>query len=279
MKIVKAEEITNKVCELTIKANISLRKDVLAVLKKSLRTEKNPRTKKIISIIIENADIAERKNIPICQDTGMAVVFCEIGQNVHIEGDINKAITEGIRLGYKKGFLRKSVVSDPLLRKNTMTNTPAVIHYSFVKGDNIKLTVLPKGFGSENAGRTAMLSPTDSEKEIIDFVVTTVKEKGADACPPLILGIGIGGTLDKAAFLAKKATLNPIGRPNPKGHLANLERKILKEVNKTGIGPAGLGGKTTCLGVSILDFATHIAGLPVAVNVSCHAFRSASATI
>jgi fumarate hydratase subunit alpha len=213
--------------------------------------------------------------MPICQDTGIAVVFCEIGQNLQIEGDINKAINEGIKRGYKRGFLRKSVVSDPLLRKNRMTNTPAIIHYDFVKGDNIKLTVLPKGFGSENASRTIMLRPTDGEKEIIDFAVKTVKEAGADACPPLVLGIGIGGTLDKAVFLAKKATLVPIGRPNPKKHLADLERKILKEVNKTGIGPAGLGGNVTCLGVKVLSFATHIAGLPLCLNISCHALRSA----
>ena len=175
MKNIKAREITNKVCELAIRANVSLRKDVLAALRKALRAEKNPLAKKIINILIENADIAERKKMPICQDTGIAVVFCEIGQNLHIEGDINKAINEGIKRGYKRGFLRKSVVSDPLLRKNRMTNTPAIIHYDFVKGDNIKLTVLPKGFGSENASRTIMLRPTDGEKEIIDFAVKTVK--------------------------------------------------------------------------------------------------------
>ena len=279
MRRIRAGEITKTVAMLAIKANISLRIDVLNALKRAARSEKKKTARRILNILIENAKIAKSKKIAICQDTGMAVVFCGIGQQVYIEGDITRAINEGIRLGYKKGFLRKSVVSDPILRKNTNTNTPCVIHYNIIKGNRVRLTVLPKGFGSENAGRLVMLKPTDTENEIVDFVIKTVKETGADACPPLILGIGIGATSDKAASLSKEATLRPIDRPNPKRHLERLERLILSKVNKTNIGPAGLGGSTTCLGVNILTFPTHIAGLPVCLNISCHAMRSASKVI
>lgn len=275
MRTIKAEHITEAVADLAIKANISLRKDVSDALKKALRLEEKTQAKGILQILLDNARLAKEQNLAICQDTGMAVVFCEIGQDIRVEGDINRAINNGIRLGYKKGFLRKSVVGDPLIRKNTGTNTPCIIHYDMVKGKKLKLTVLPKGFGSENASRLIMLKPTDGAKEIIEFVVKTVRETGRSACPPLVLGIGIGGTLDKAALLAKKATLKPIDKPNPKRHLAYLEGAILTEVNNTNIGPAGLGGKNTCIGVNILSFATHIAGLPVCLNVSCHALRSA----
>jgi fumarate hydratase subunit alpha len=279
MRKISTKVITETVADLAIKANFSLRKDILSALKAGLRSEKKLLAKSALEVIIENARIAEREGLAICQDTGLAVVFCEIGQDIYVQGDINKAINDGIRLGYKKGYLRKSVVSDPLLRKNTDTNTPAVIHYDFIKGSKIRLTVLPKGFGSENASRLIMLKPNDGEKEIVDFVIQTVKEGGPDACPPLILGIGMGGTMDKAAFLAKKAILDPISRPNPKRHLAYLEKLILSKVNKTGIGPAGLGGKTTCLGVNILSYPTHIAGFPLCLNISCHALRSASKVI
>jgi fumarate hydratase subunit alpha len=279
MRKISTAVIRNAIADLAIEANIILRKDVKLALEKARKAEKKSAPKKILSILLENAAIARRRNIPICQDTGMAVVFCEIGDKVFIKGDINRAIDKGIRLGYKKGFLRKSVVADPLLRKNTKTNTPAVIHYSFIKGKNIRLTVLPKGVGSENASRVVMLRPTADENEIIDFVLKAVKELGPDTCPPLILGIGIGGTLNEAALLAKQATLKPVGTHNPKKHIARLEQKILSEINKTGIGPAAVGGKTTCLGVNILTFPTHIGSLPVCVNISCHALRSATRII
>ncbi|NQT89686.1 MAG: fumarate hydratase [Candidatus Omnitrophica bacterium] len=279
MRKISSDKIRNAVAELAVRANVSLRKDILEALKKAQRSETKPLAKKTLALLIENAKIAESEFIPICQDTGMAVVSCEIGQDVHVKGDLTKAINEGIKQGYKKGHLRKSVVSDPLIRKNTKTNTPCVIHFKIVSGGALKLTVLPKGFGSENKSRLIMLKPTDTDKEIIGFVISVVKAAGADACPPFILGIGIGGTLDKAAHLAKEATLRPIHKPNPKSHLGRIEKQILSAANKTGIGPAGLGGKTTCLGVNILSFPTHIAGLPVCVNISCHAMRSASAVI
>ncbi len=275
MREIEAKKIRDTVKRLAIKANFSLRKDVLSALKKALTTEKKPCAKKALKVLIENADIAKSEKIPICQDTGFAEVFCDIGQEIHVKGSIEEAVTEGIRLAYAEGFLRKSVVSDPILRKNTYTNTPCVIHYELVKGDKIKLTVLPKGFGSENASSIKMLRPTDSEDDIIDYIVEAVKLSGADACPPIVLGIGIGGTLDKAALLAMKAILRPIGKGNQKKHIARMESRILAKLNKTGIGPAGLGGKTTCLGVNILSFPTHIAGLPVCIKISCHATRSA----
>jgi len=279
MRKISTKKITDAVTDLAIKANIFLRSDLLNGLKKALRAETDLRAKNILKTLIENADIAKNKRLPICQDTGMALLFCEIGQQAYISGDIDKAINDGVKKGYAKGFLRKSVVGDPLLRKNTDTNTPSVIHYSFIKGDKVKLTLLPKGFGSENASRTCMLNPTDTEEEILEFVQDVVASKGKDACPPLVIGIGIGGTLDKAASLSKEALLLPITKSNSKKHLSRLEKRILEKINQTGIGPAGIGGKTTCLGVNILDFPTHIAGVPVAINISCHALRSASCTI
>ena len=279
MRKIKDKKITQIVKQLAIKANLSLRKDVLDALKRALRNEKNPSAKNVLKVLIENAEIARRNAIPICQDTGLAEVFFQIGQAVFVEGDITTAINEGIRLGYKDGLLRKSVVVDPLIRKNTNTNTPCVIHYDIIKGDKIKITVVPKGFGSENASSLKMLKPTDTEKEIVDFVLDTVKHAGYDACPPLVIGIGIGGTLDKAALLATEAIIHPINKKNPKKHLALMEDTILKRLNFTNIGPAGMGGKTTCLGVNILSFATHIAGLPLCVKISCHATRSATGVI
>jgi len=275
MREIEAKKIKEAVKHLATKANFSLRKDILNALKKALTLEKKPYAKRVLQVLIDNAKIAKSERIPICQDTGIAEVFCTIGQDVHVKDDIGKAITEGIKLAYVEGFLRKSVVSDPILRKNTNTNTPCIIHYDIVKGDKIKLTVLPKGFGSENASTLKMLKPTDSEDYIVDYIVEAVKLSGADACPPIVLGIGIGGTIDKAALLAMKAILRPIEKSNSKKHIARMERKILARLNKTGIGPAGLGGKTTCLGVNILSFPTHIAGLPVCIKISCHATRSA----
>jgi len=279
MRIIKTAQIRDAVKELAIKANINLRKDVLDALKRSIVLEKDKNARDRLRLIIENADIARRESMPICQDTGMAAVFCELGEDIKIPKDIKKVIAEGIRAGYKEGYLRKSVVSDPLLRKNTNTNTPPVIHFDIVKGDRMRLTVLPKGFGSENASRLFMLRPTDGEEEIVDYVLETVKDKGADACPPLVLGIGIGGTIDTVPILATKAILRRIGSRNKNRHVGALEKRILKRVNSTGIGPAGLGGKVTCIGVNILTYATHIAGLPLCVKVSCHATRSATKTI
>jgi fumarate hydratase subunit alpha len=279
MRMIEAKKIADRVSELAIKANISLRQDVLFKLNKAYVSEKKSIAKRVLKVLIDNAKIAKDNKIPICQDTGIAVVFCDIGEGLRIKGDINRAINDGIRLGYKRGFLRKSVVSDPFLRNNTGTNTPAVIHYNFTKGERLKITVLPKGFGSENACQVAMLKPTDGEKEILDFVIKSVKAAGPDACPPFILGIGIGGTLEKAVLLSKEATLKSIVKANPKKDLAALEKLILHEVNKIGIGPAGVGGDTTCLGVNILTYPTHIAGLPVCVNINCHAMRSATGVI
>jgi fumarate hydratase subunit alpha len=279
MREIPGNKITEIVAKLSIRANLSLRKDILLALEKALLSEKNVNAKHIIKILIENAKIAKKDNIPICQDTGFAEVFCSIGQDTCIKGDATKAINKGIRIGYSRACLRKSVVSDPIIRKNTNTNTPCVIHYDLVRGDKIKITVLAKGFGSENASALKMLKPNDSEEDIVDFVLHVVKSSGAQACPPLVIGIGLGGTLDKSALLATQAILYPISRKNPKKHLARIEEIIFKRVNLTGIGPAGLGGSTTCLGVNILSFPTHIAGLPLCVKISCHATRSATGII
>ena len=256
-----------------------MRGDVLKALSKAYKLEGNSLSKNALKIIIENANLAKKNKMPICQDTGMAVLFCDIGDKVQITGDINKAIDDGIRLAYKEGSLRKSVVRDPFLRSNTKTNTPAVVHYNFIKGERIKITVLPKGFGCENASAIKMFNPTDTEKDIENFVVDIVESSGADACPPLVIGIGIGGTMDKAASLATEAIIRPINKSNSIKHIAKLEKDILTKVNKTGIGPAALGGRSTALGVNILAFPTHIAGLPVCVKISCHATRSATGII
>ena len=278
MRKISAEEAVAVVAELALKSNFILRKDVLSALNRAEKSEKGF-GKSALDVLISNARIARENSLAICQDTGMAVVFCEIGRELFIRGDLEKAINKGIKTGYEKGYLRKSVVADPLTRKNTNTNTPCVIHYDFVKGDKLKITVLPKGFGSENASGLHMFKPTDGPRQIIDFCVDLVKKHGQDACPPLVLGVGIGGTADTAALLAKKALLRHIGKKNPKKHIAKLEHDILLAINKTGIGPAGLGGKATCLWVNVLTYPTHIAGLPVCVNIGCHAMRSASASI
>jgi len=276
MRKIDAGKIRKTVSELCIEANISLRKDILHALKKALRSEKNRRAKDTLKEIIENAGIAKRERLPICQDTGMAVIYCEIGQNLLIvNGDLSIAINDGVRDGYRKGYLRKSVVESPLVRENTHTNTPAIIHTKIVPGDKLKIVVCPKGFGSENKSQTKMLKPTAPIKEIKDFILDVVKKSGAGACPPLVLGIGIGGTFEKAAELAKFALLRPIDEKNGKEHLYRLEKELLNDINRLNIGPMALGGKTTALGVNIIEFPTHIAGLPVAVCVSCHATRSA----
>ena len=279
MRNINVNEIRKTVSRLCIQANTKLRPDILAALKKALRKEKNALARKILKELIENARIAARENLAICQDTGMVVVFLDMGEDVHIAGGgLYDAVNNGVKDGYAKGCLRKSV-ADPLTRKNTKTNAPSVIYTEITAGNKLKIRVIPKGFGSENKSRIKMFNPTAGIRDIKEFIADTVKKAGADACPPLVLGVGIGGTMDKAAELAKLACLCPVNKHNPKRHIRTLEIELLREINKLGIGPMGLGGKTTALGVNILEYPTHIAGLPVAVNISCHATRSASAII
>jgi len=250
----------------------------LSALKTARVHERTTRAKNILSVLIENSRIAKTKKIPICQDTGLAIVFVEIGQDVRVKGSLTDAINEGVKRGYEKGYLRSSVVDDPILRNKSKYNTPAVIHYNVVSGDKIKITVMPKGFGSENKSKTYMLLPTSQPKDIIKAVAEgAVTLAGPDACPPFVIGVGIGGTLDKAVELSKKALLLPIGFKHKDKHINKLTRYMLKAVNSLSIGPMGLGGKTTALGINVLTYPTHIAGLPVAINISCHALRSATA--
>jgi len=280
MRTLNVEKIKETVSKLCVEANVSLRKDIENVIKHAIKSETNKRAKRVLEILIENADIARKEHRPLCQDTGLVSVYVEIGQDVKlIGGDLGKAIDRGVELGYKESFLRKSIVKSPLIRKNTGTNTPSVIYTKIVKGNKVKVTVSPKGFGSENKSKLHMLNPTASEEDVIAFVVDTIKDIGPDACPPYILGIGIGGTFDKVASLAKEALLLPVNKPNKVKHLKAIENKILKKVNSLKIGAMGFGGKTTCLGVNILEYPTHIAGLPLAINVGCHITRSASKII
>lgn len=277
MRTMDVRKIRQAVAKLVVKANISLREDILCALKSAYAKEQNAKAKKILNILLENAAVASSEKIPICQDTGLTAVFLEIGQSVNLRGgDLDKAVNDGVKEGSKKGFLRRSVVSDPLLRVNTKDNAPAVIHIKIVPGDRVKVTVSPKGFGSENKSSIRMFRPTDNVSVIENFVLDTVKKAGPDACPPYIIGIGIGGTLDKACLLAKEALLRPLNRRHPKRHIAELEKRLLKRINGLNIGPMGLGGKTTALGLNIETYPTHIAGLPVCVSISCHATRSAA---
>lgn len=277
MREIKAETISQTVAQLCMEANFNLREDVLSSLKSALKQEDSPRAREIIKALLENADIANRERLPLCQDTGMATVFLEIGQEMMIAGgSLREAVNEGVRRGYREGYLRKSVVNDPLMRKNTGDNTPAVIHTEIVSGDKLKVTVLPKGFGSENVSALTHLLPSQGKEGVKEFVLKTVKRSGAKGCPPLIVGVGLGGTMEEAALLAKQALLRPLNSHHQERHIAQLEEEIFKEINHLGIGPQGLGGKTTALGVNIETYPTHIAGLPVAVNISCHALRQAS---
>jgi len=280
MRIIRADKIKNSVSELCILANLDLRKDVLLKLKASHSKEKNKRAKQILFAIIENAKFALEEGIAICQDTGMPVVFAEIGQGVFVSGDLKTAIMKGVETGYKKGSLRGSVVKNPLTRGKP-GYLPCVIHIDIVKGNKIKLTVLPKGFGCENKSTLKMFKPTAKIEEIKKFIVETVKNAGPDACPPYIVGVGIGGTADYASLLAKKALLKTVDRrpSTVDRYISKLEHDLLSEINKLGIGPMGLGGMTTALAVNIETYPTHIAGLPVAVNISCHALRSATAVL
>ena len=274
MKTINVNEIIKTVKELSIEANYYLPNDVKEAIEKAEKNEKWPIANNILNKILENSQIASAEKMPICQDTGMACVFIDIGQDVHITGgSLEEAINEGVRQGYAEGLLRKSVVKDPLHRVNTNDNTPALIYYNMVPGDKVKITVAPKGFGSENMSRIAMLKPSDGLEGVKNFVLETVRMAGPNPCPPIVIGIGIGGSFDKAAYLAKKALIRPVNENNTDEFYGNLEKELLEEVNKIGIGPQGFGGKTTALALNIETYPTHIAGLPVAVNINCHATR------
>lgn len=277
MRKITEKQISAAVARLCVKANMHLRADIINAFKKARLTESNARSQKILAELLENARVARRESIALCQDTGLPVVFVDVGRDVDVSGvDLHKAIQQGIKLGYARGYLRNSIVPDPLKRLNPTRSTPTVVHFDFGRHKGLKITVLPKGFGSENKTKLGMLSPTHTNAEIKDFIVGAVKEAGPDACPPYILGIGIGGTADYAALLAKKALLRPVHRCNSLKNVAQMEQELFKEINDLDIGPMGLGGKATVLGVNILIYPTHVAGLPVCVNVSCHALRSAS---
>lgn len=276
MRTVQVSEITKNIKEMCIEANHFLTKDMDDALKSACDTEKSPLGKQVLAQLQENLSIAGEDMIPICQDTGMAVIFMEIGQDVHFEGGLlEDAINEGVRQGYVEGFLRKSVVKDPLIRENTKDNTPAVIHYQMVEGDKVKITVAPKGFGSENMSRVFMLKPADGIEGVKNAILTAVEDAGPNACPPMVIGVGIGGTFEKCALMAKKALTRELGIHSKIPYVKEMEEELLSTINKTGIGPGGLGGTTTALAINIDTYPTHIAGLPVAVNICCHVNRHA----
>lgn len=279
MREISAECIAATVARLCVEANRNLPQDVACALHRAEETEPFAPAKDLLGLLRQNECIARESSMPICQDTGMAVVFAEVGQEVHITGSFEQAVNEGVRRGYVEGLLRKSVVGDPLRRVNTGDNTPAILHTRLVPGDRVTITVAPKGFGSENMSRLAMLTPAQGVQGVKDFVVDTVCRAGANPCPPMVLGIGIGGDFEGVAELAKRALMLPLDQPNPDPFYAQLEQELLEAVNETGVGPQGLGGKTTCLGLHVLAGATHIAGLPVAVNVSCHVTRHQTAVL
>ncbi len=273
MREIHVEEIRDNVAQICVDAAYNLSEDVLSAFDRAVETETEPAAKEIIELLKQNAQIAREDHIPICQDTGIAIFFVEIGQDLRIKnGFIVDAINEGVRKGYREGYLRKSVV-DPITRKNTGDNTPAIIYTELVPGDKLKISFMPKGAGSENMSAIRMLRPTEGVQGIKQFVLECVRRAGANPCPPVVIGVGIGGDFEKAALISKKALLRPIGNPNPKLELASLEMELLKAVNKTGIGPEGLGGKVTALAVHVESFPCHIASLPVAVNINCHAAR------
>lgn len=273
MRNINAQCITDTVKRLCIEANCHLSGDMKACIADFYDREPWPQAKEILERIIENYQIADEKRQPICQDTGVACVFLKIGQDVHIQGDLTEAVNEGVRQGYGEGYLRKSVVRDPLDRVNTGDNTPAMLYTELVPGEQIEITVAPKGFGSENMSQIKMLRPSDGVEGVKNFVVKAVEEAGPNPCPPIVVGVGIGGTFDKAAYLAKKALLRPVERRNENPFYAALEQELLKKINALGIGPQGFGGMTTALAVNIEQYPTHIAGLPVAVNINCHVTR------
>ena len=273
MRELSAARITDAVAKLCVEANCHLGADMEACIRDARAAEPWPQAQEILDRIIENFELAHREEMPICQDTGMACVFVKLGQEVHVDGDINEAIHEGVRWGYREGYLRKSVVRDPLDRVNTGDKTPAVITYELVPGDRVEITLAPKGFGSENMSQIKMLRPSDGLQGVKDFVLKVVEEAGPNPCPPIVVGVGIGGTFDRAALLAKKALIRDVDQKNPDPFYADLEQELLEKINTLGIGPQGFGGKTTALAVNIETYPTHIAGLPVAVNINCHVTR------
>lgn len=280
MRTLNVEEISKNIKEMCIEANHFLSKDMDIAMKNAVSTEKSPLGKKILSQLQDNLKIAGKDMIPICQDTGMVVVFLEIGQDVHFEGgNLEDAVNEGIRRGYVDGYLRKSVVKDPILRENTKDNTPGIIHYKIVPGDQVKIKVAPKGFGSENMSRVFMLKPADGIEGVKEAVLTAVKDAGPNACPPMVVGVGIGGTFEKCALMAKEALTREVGSHSDIPYVKELEEELLERINKIGIGPGGLGGSTTALAVNVNTYPTHIAGLPVAVNICCHVNRHVIRTI
>lgn len=280
MKNIDAKVIEDTVARLCIEANLRLPPDVINAIESAEKAEPWDDAKRILSLLGDNVRIASEKTLPVCQDTGMACVFVELGQDVHIDGgDFEEAVNNGVRRGYGEGYLRKSVVCDPLRRVNTGDNTPALLTVKLTRGDKMRITVMPKGFGSENMSALKMLKPADGVEGVKNFVLETVEKAGANPCPPIIVGVGIGGSFDKAAYLAKHALLRPVDEPNPDEYYAALESELLDKINALGIGPQGFGGKTTALAVLIEAMPTHVAGLPVAVNISCHAMRRASASL
>lgn len=280
IRTIDTDLVIRTIKEMCIEANYSLSEDMRQCLQEARQSEQSELGTKILDQLADNLEIAEAEMIPICQDTGMAIVFMEIGQDVHFEGSpIEDAVNEGVRRGYTEGYLRKSVVSDPILRENTKDNTPAIIHYSIIPGDQVKITFAPKGFGSENMSRIFMLKPSDGIEGIKQAVLSAVSDAGPNACPPMAVGVGIGGDFEKAAILAKRALTRDAGEHSPIPHICRLELELLEKINRLGIGPGGLGGNVTALSVGILTYPTHIAGLPVAVNICCHANRHVVRTI
>lgn len=274
MRTIQVNEVTRNIKEMCIEANHFLSGDMKKAMKNAVQCEKSPLGRQILEQLQENLQIAGNDMIPICQDTGMAVIFMEIGQDVHFAGgSLEDAINEGVRQGYTEGYLRKSVVADPLFRENTKDNTPAVVHYEIVPGDQVKITVAPKGFGSENMSRVFMLKPADGMEGVKEAILTAVRDAGPNACPPMVVGVGIGGTFEKCALLAKKALTRPVDQHSDIAYVAEMEKELLEKINGTGIGPGGLGGSVTALAVNINVYPTHIAGLPVAVNMCCHVNR------
>lgn len=274
MRTINVDKITKNIKEMCIEANHYLSKDMKCAMDQAISSEESPLGKQILNQLKENLRIAEEDMIPICQDTGMAVVFLDIGQDVHFEGgDLEDSIHEGVRQGYQEGFLRKSVVGDPIIRENTKDNTPAVIHYRIVPGDGVRITVAPKGFGSENMSRVFMLKPAEGIEGVKDAILTAVKDAGPNACPPMVVGVGIGGTFEKCALMAKEALTREIGVHSPIAWVHDLEEEMLRKINLLGIGPGGLGGTETSLAVNVNTYPTHIAGLPVAINICCHVNR------
>lgn len=280
MRIVHTDEIIKVIKEMCIEANYYLSDDMKEAITAAKDAEVSPIGKPILNQLIENIKIAKEDKIPICQDTGMAIVFMEIGQNVHIGGmDLSDAINQGVLEGYEDGYLRKSIVLDPFIRTNTNTNTPAVVHYEIVPGDKIKITFTPKGFGSENMSRVYMLKPSDGIEGVKEAVIETVKLAGPNACPPIVVGVGVGGSFEYSAYLAKKALTRDTNDESKLEHIKKLEEELLEDINKLGIGPGGLGGRMTALGVKVLTYPTHIAGLPVAINICCHVNRHVTKVI